>query len=193
MIRRTLTVLAVVAGAMLATSSPVQSEQPRRAPGAVQPVQVTVVDDTRGQWPGLEDAVVGWNASPYVHLRLATACTPGTYCTVVRAAQYGATTWGARATPPTLYRAALVVLNTTYAYGGADWMAAAACHELGHALGVPHISDDAPAGQSGCIAGSDRAHGTITASDADLQALYAAWAGVRGEGWGAVYSAHPQA
>lgn len=186
--------LALAAAVLVLTSSPVQSSAPApTAANVVRPVQVSVVDETHGQWPGLRGALVGWNASPYVHLRLADACTPGVYCTVVRAGAYGLTSWGAQTLAPSAVAVTVVRLNLSYSYAGPDWSAAVACHELGHALGVDHPAKDADPVASGCIAGSSADRTTPTASADDLAALYRAYAGVTAQGWGAVYSAHPHA
>lgn len=160
----------------------------------IEPIQVSVIDRTDGQWSGLAAAVAGWNRSPYVHLTVRPACEPGVPCAVIVVGLYGPTSWGAQTSAPgagtgasAAYQASLVQLNLSAraSFPTASQQSAVLCHELGHVLGIPHPTNHrAPV--RGCIAGSDQNHVTPVASDADLKALFLARNGGPAQAWGAV-------
>lgn len=143
--------------------------QPVATTQAMQPVRVTVVDNSQGAWLGVQDAIDAWNASPLVDITMADTCQPGTYCVWMDAADHGTSGWIGLTTPLDAHHAH-AQLNTSANPDRAQ-QTAVACHELGHVLGVDHPDGSQPADTRGCIAAPDPVNGTTVASDADRMEL----------------------
>lgn len=187
--------MAVVAVAGVLSLTGTTPQQPKPAASADRgpsPIAVAVVDQTHGQWAGIHKAVAAWDRSPYVRMTYADHCTAAAYCVILQAVDtQRETKWTGETenlTTHTVVRFNLA--NKAIRYPTVAGQTSVACHELGHALGVPHPT----AGERrfdptavGCITGADRNHTSPTASAGDLDKLARIARGLEvGQGSGAV-------
>jgi predicted Zn-dependent protease len=187
-VTKTLGALLAILALTAITGAPVQSDQPHPAPRTDNRAQVTVVDMLNGQWAGLEDAVAGWNQSPYVHLTVSNTCDLATWCVTIVAGAYGDTGWGAATGLPTngtRYTMTRVNLSALPSFPTTADQTAVLCHELGHVLGIAHPLPGTSPKVHGCIAATSHDNTTPVVSAADLAALALVRAGtLPGDGFG---------
>lgn len=166
---------------LLALFLPSPEAQPRpeetSAPG--RPVPVAVVDNL-SDWNGLGRVLRGWEASGVVDFMLADDCLDGTYCIVVDEYAHG-TRWGGLTSPLTPDITHVQMNRSALDEHDVSMQAAFLCHEIGHALGIPH--PERPQSAPGCIAGHG---GAPEPTDADHMALYDAQSGRNVQSWGAL-------
>lgn len=169
--------LFLAVAAFVAITSPGAADPPAKtiaAPAQLERIvpTVTVIDNTRGQWgDALDKAMRAWDRSPRITFQASEVPVPGTYNVYVSARDHQDSGWCGLASyldSATMH----ILLNLSEGCAGKrDQRIAIAAHELGHALGIDHPTEDAPKGITGVIAGTPGGEPAVVPTGADYAAM----------------------